>query len=67
MLQPSLADTICHSGLKPVSYWLACRGVLLVFPGYLWLAVGQLGGSASRAWLAVSWDDEGDEHVSLVL
>lgn len=30
-------------------------------------AVGQLGGSASRAWLAVSWDDRGDGHVSLVL
>ena len=34
---------------------------------WVWSAVGQLGSSASRAWLAVSWDDRGDGHVSLVL
>lgn len=60
-----------HSGLKQngdSNGWNLALGT----SGYFCLtwvctAVGQLGGSASRVWLAVSWDDRGDGHVSLVL
>ena len=63
LLQPSLKNTICHSRSKqnhdPNGWKLAWAPRYFSLTS-LWSPVGQLGGSASTAWLPVNWNDGGD-------